>query len=107
MTLGQLLLMKNRSEQIHDRVDSIVESVRQLEERLYHLEDLPGLMQSLQESVKVMDKRLNKNCEEVRRIDRVVGACEFINKKFHGLLCRLSRQRNTDDFYLMETPDGA
>ena len=115
MTLGQLLLMKNRSEQIHERMDNIVESVRQiseqlsrinnLEERLYHLENIPGHMHSLQESVRVMEKQLNTNCEEVRRIDRVVGACEFIHKKFHGLLCRLSRQRSADDFYVMATPD--
>ena len=116
MTLGQLLHMKNRSEQIHKRMDDVAESVRQLseqlsrvgdfKERFYHLKNLQGQVCSLWENVRVMDKQLSKNCEEVRRIDRVVAACEFIHKKFYGLLCHLSRQHSADDFHAMETPDG-
>ena len=116
MTLGQLFHMKNRSEQIHERMDNIVERLRQvseqlskfdnLKERLYHLEKLPGQVHSLWENARVMDKQLNENCAEVRRIDRVVGACEFIHKKFHGLLCRLSRQRSADDYRATEMPGG-
>lgn len=59
---------------------------------------LPGQVHNLRENARVMDKQLNENHDEVRRIDRVADTCEFIHTGFHGLLCRLSRQRSADDF---------
>ncbi|KAA8642357.1 hypothetical protein EYZ11_005996 [Aspergillus tanneri] len=121
ITLGELRLVKNKYDQIDLQMKELTEGLRQLAvqsarvdnlaERVRHLESLPVQVESLRESNKRMERKLHECCKEmdneVKRINRVADTYEYIDRKFHGLLCRLSRRRSADDCRVLEVGDEA
>ncbi|KAL3473199.1 hypothetical protein BJX99DRAFT_261627 [Aspergillus californicus] len=111
LTLGELRYMKKKYDQINMRMDKITEHLKHLmahanrvgslAERIHQLESLPSQLENIRVNTKRLDKQLNESCEEMRRevkqISHVVEAYKYIQKKFQGTLCRLSRRRNADD----------
>ncbi|KAI9040409.1 uncharacterized protein KD926_008232 [Aspergillus affinis] len=111
LTIGELRHMKKRYDQIDMRMDTIMENLKHLmahanrvgnfAERIHQLDTLSSQLENIRANTKRLDRQLNENCEEMRRevkrIDRMVETYEYIQKKFQGLLCRLSRRRSADD----------